>query len=80
LVGSSFTFIYAISANNGTIDRIPTTNIPAVNENTFANEDFWWLIGYLQGDGSVDLRNGIWFHSTDRELIDAAKSLVSSPV
>jgi len=78
LFGSSFTFIYAISVNNGAIDRIPTTNIPAVNENTFANEDFWWLIGYLQGDGSVDLRNGIWFHSTDRELIDAAKSLVSS--
>ena len=26
----------------------------------------------------MDLRNGIWFHSTDRELIDPAKSLVTS--
>ena len=78
MVESSFALIYAISVNNGAIDRIPTTNIPAINENTLANQDFWWLIGYLQGDGSVDLRNGIWFHSTDRELIDAAKSLVSS--
>jgi len=32
----------------------------------------------LQGDGSVDMRNGIWFHSTDRELIEAAKGVVTS--
>ena len=32
----------------------------------------------MQGDGSVDMRNGIWFHPTDRELIEAAKGVVTS--
>jgi len=54
------------------------TYIPAVHRNLLANEDFWWLIGYLQRDGSVDLRNGIWFHSTDRELIETAKRMVTN--
>jgi len=40
LVGSSFTFIYAISVNNGVIDRIPTTSIPAINENTLGKPRF----------------------------------------
>ena len=39
--------------------------------------DFWWLVGYLQGDGTVDRRNGLWFHSTDIELIRHSQSMVS---
>ena len=75
---SSFSPIYTITVNDKTIDGRPTTNIPDVNETLLANGHFWWLIGYLQGDGSVDMRNGIWFHSTDRELIEAAKGVVTS--
>jgi len=48
-----------------------------VDKSLFEKEDFWWLIGFLQGDGSVDLRNGIWFHSTDPELIQTAKSAIT---
>jgi intein/homing endonuclease len=54
------------------------TNIPSIHRDPLADEDFWWLIGYLQGDGSVDLRNGIWFHSTDHELIGTAKRIVAN--
>jgi len=76
-VENSFSFVYTITAKNGTIDERPTTNIPVVDETILTNEDFWWLIGYLQGDGCVDPRNGIWFHSTDPELIQTAKSVVT---
>jgi len=78
LAECSFSPIYTITVNDETIDGRPTTNIPDVNETLLANGHFWWLIGYLQGDGSVDMRNGIWFHSTDRELIEAAKGVVTS--
>jgi hypothetical protein len=49
-VENSFSFVYTITAKNGTIDERPTTNIPVVDETILTNEDFWWLIGYL---GSV---------------------------
>lgn len=48
----------------------------STDESILKNEDFWWLVGYLQGDGSVDRRNGIWFVSTDLELIESAKMAV----
>jgi len=50
----------------------------AVVERILENPDFWWLLGYLQGDGTVDDRNGVWFHSTDQELIVAARQLVNA--
>jgi len=75
---NSFSFIYAITGNTGTNNERPTTNIPVVDETILSNEDFWWLIGYLQGDGSVDPRNGIWFHSTDPGLIRTVRSVLAS--
>ncbi len=52
------------------------TNVPVPKRRALTNDNFWWLVGYLQGDGSVDKRNGIWFTSTDLELIQRARSIV----
>src|SRR3989454_9831822 len=41
------------------------------------SSEFWWFIGYLQGDGSLDGRNGIWLISTDVEVIDSAKKMIN---
>jgi len=47
-----------------------------IREDILTREDFWWLIGYLQGDGNVDERNGISFVSTDREPLRVAEKMV----
>ncbi len=47
-----------------------------IDRDPLASEDFWWLVGYLHGDGSLDRRNGIWLVSTDHEPIERAKKAV----
>ena len=44
-----------------------------IKEGILTNEGFWWLVGYLQGDGNVDERNGIWLVSTDLSLYDVPR-------
>ncbi len=51
-------------------------NRPSIIDGIFDRESFWWLVGYLQGDGTVDRRNGIWLISADYELIRRAKETV----
>jgi hypothetical protein len=47
-----------------------------IRKSILTNQDFWWLIGYLQGDGNVDERNGISLVSTDSEPLRSAKMIV----
>ena len=49
-------------------------NLPAIIDRIFDRENFRWLVGYLQGDGTVDSRNGVWFISADRELVRSARA------
>jgi len=52
-------------------------NHPTLDDDLFINEDFWWLIGYTQGDGHVN-NNGIDFKATDHELISEVQKLIKS--
>jgi len=46
-------------------------NYPSIEDRLLKNQDFWWLIGYIQGDGYVDTvdRQEIRLTSVERELI-----------
>jgi len=47
-----------------------------IKEGILTNEGFWWLVGYLQGDGNVDERNGIWLVSTDLQPLRCAEEII----
>jgi intein/homing endonuclease len=49
----------------------------SISSGIFDHEDFWWLVGYLHGDGTFDRKNGVWFVSKDYELIESAKEAVT---
>jgi hypothetical protein len=49
-------------------------NAPRLDDSVFFRSDFWWLIGYLQGDGHVGSKK-ILCTSVDSELIESAVSL-----
>ena len=46
-------------------------NYPSIENRLLKNQDFWWLIGYIQGDGYVDIvkRQEIRLTSVEHELI-----------
>jgi len=46
-------------------------NYPSIEDRLLKNQDFWWLIGYIQGDGYVDTvdRQEIRLTSVEHELI-----------
>ncbi len=50
----------------------------AIREDILSSEDFWWLVGFLQGDGHVDRRNGIRLISTDREVLDDSEKIIKN--
>jgi len=50
-------------------------NYPRLDDSMFFRPEFWWLIGYLQGDGHVDSKT-IACTSIDRELIESVVSLL----
>src|SRR2546426_1173631 len=47
-----------------------------IKEGILTNEGFWWLVGYLQGDGNVDERNGIWLVSTDLQPLRCVEMII----
>ena len=60
---------------------IDSMNHPSlVTEKLLRSRDFWWLIGYIQGDGFVDTvgREEIRLTSVDYDLIDESKRLIHS--
>ena len=53
---------------------------PLIKESVLRSPDFWWLIGFVQGDGFVDTvdKEEIRLTSVNRELILHAAGLLSS--
>lgn len=49
-----------------------------IKQGILVNKNFWRLVGFLQGDGNVDRRNGISLISTDREVLDEAERIVKN--
>ncbi|MBO0888603.1 hypothetical protein J2P12_05830 [Candidatus Bathyarchaeota archaeon] len=40
------------------------------------DNEFWWLIGFLQGDGGLERKDGIRLISTDPEILLSAEKIV----
>lgn len=54
-------------------------NHPVLNDALFFDENFWWLIGYIQGDGHVNRKDGcIVCASVDKQLINETRSTMES--